>query len=84
MRHVKIPGGLLMHVETGKIITGEEYDQLTEALQKKHEPIPSETKLDTVRKLQMDLPSQARRSALKSLNRKKNKAARKARKRNRK
>ena len=58
-----------MHAKTGKILTGEEVSELPEEVQKAFHPLPTDTKVDTIRKLQNATPED-RKAALKSLGRK--------------
>jgi len=73
-----------VNVDTGQLATEAEVKAMNEADRKRYEPIPADTKLDTVRQLQKPtLEAKARQAALKSLNRAKNKQARLARRKNR-
>ena len=73
-----------MHVETGKTISEEEYKAITSEKEKeKYKRLPENVTNDTMEKLQRDMATNERLAAIKSLNRKKNKAARKMRQKQR-
>ena len=59
-----------MQASTGKILTEEEVKALDKDVQGDCHPIPADTKVDTIRKLQNADP-ESRKAALKSLARKK-------------
>lgn len=73
-----------MQASTGKIFTDAEVKEMDKAAQRDCLPIPDDIKVDTIRQLQKPMDASKRLSALKSLNRKRNKAARKTRRKQRK
>lgn len=73
-----------MQASTGRIFTQEEVDKMDAAQKKDMHPLPADTKVDTIWKLQKPtLQQKQRAAALKALNRAKNKQARKSRRQNR-
>lgn len=79
-----------MHQEDPRLMSEKEMKELygEKEIREKCHPVPPETKVDSVHKLQGDITPQQRRGALKALNRNhrraKRKAQRQARRRNRK
>ena len=62
-----------MQASSGNLLSNEEYEKLDAQAKKDFHPIPDDTKVDTIHKLQKKMSTAARRAALKSLNRNNNK-----------